>query len=304
MKINIVIILLLLISPFISIAQELDCRIQINHSKLQGTTYEKLFQTMNQELYKFVNNTNWTKNVFAKEERIECNIMITIDEQVSSDEFKGKIQVSSSRPVYGTSYNSPILNLQDNYFQFKYVEFEPLEFNPNMHSSNLVSVIAYYVYIIIGFDYDSFGPNAGTPYFQIAEKIVQNAQSAVEPGWKAYENLRNRYWLVENLLNDQYSGVREFMYKYHRQGMDRLGDKPADARQSIEQAIDDLKNVHRRKPESYIMTLITSAKGDEIVNIFSEGSPDQKARVVNVMKELDPANSSKYDKIMRESSSF
>jgi hypothetical protein len=304
MKINNVIILLLLISPFISIAQELDCRIQINHSKLQGTTYEKLFQTMNQELYKFVNNTNWTKNVFAKEERIECNIMITIDEQVSSDEFKGKIQVSSFRPVYGTSYNSPILNLQDNYFQFKYVEFEPLEFNPNMHSSNLVSVIAYYVYIIIGFDYDSFGPNAGTPYFQIAEKIVQNAQSAVEPGWKAYENLRNRYWLVENLLNDQYSGVREFMYKYHRQGMDRLGDKPADARQSIEQAIDDLKNVHRRKPESYIMTLITSAKGDEIVNIFSEGSPDQKARVVNVMKELDPANSSKYDKIMRESSSF
>lgn len=297
------IIIILLLFSFLAYSQELDCRIQINHSKLQGTTYDKLFQTLQQELYQFINNKNWTKNVFAKEERIECNIFITIEDQISSDEFKGKIQVTSSRPVYGTSYMTPLFNHMDNYFQFKYTEFEPLEFNPNTHTSNLVSVIAYYCYIIIGLDYDSFGPNAGTPYFQIAEKIVQNAQTAPEPGWKAFENLKNRYWLVENLLNDQYSGVRDFMYKYHRQGLDRMSDKPVEGRSSIEQALDDLKNVHRRKPGSFIMSIITTTKGDEIVNIFSEGFPDEKARVYNIMKELDPANSSKYEKIMRDSSS-
>jgi len=281
-------------------AQELDCRIQVNHSKLQGTTNDKLFQTLQQELYEFINNTNWTNHVYDRDERIECNIYITIDNQISSDEYSGKIQVTSSRPVYGTSYLSPILNHLDNKFQFKYVEFEPLEFNENSFTSNLTSVIAYYCYIIIGMDYDSFGPNAGTPYFQIAEKIVQNAQSAQEPGWKAYEDLKNRYWLVENLLNSQYSAMRDFMYTYHRMGLDKMADKPSEGRASIEQAIEDLKNVHRRKPGSFLMTLYTTAKGDEIINIFSEGFPDEKARVYNIMKEIDPANSSKYEKIMKE----
>lgn len=293
--------ILILAIAFTANSQELDCRIQINHSKLQGTTNDKLFQTMQQELYEFINNTAWTNHVYAKDERIECNIFITIEEQISSDEFKGKIQVTSSRPVYGTSYMSPVLNHLDNSFQFKYVEFEPLEFNVNTHASNLTAVIAYYCYIIIGMDYDTFGNNAGTPYFQQAEKIVQNAQAAPEPGWKAYENLKNRYWLVENLLNDQYSGMRDFMYVYHRQGMDRLGEKPAEARASIETAIDNLKNVHRRKPGSFLMSLYTTAKGDEIVSIFSEGFPDEKARVYNIMKEVDPANSTKYEKIMKES---
>ena len=281
-------------------AQELDCRIQVNHSKLQGTTNDKLFQTMQQELYEFINNTAWTNHVYNRDERIECNIYITIDNQISSDEFNAKIQVTSSRPVYGTSYLSPILNHMDNNFQFKYVEFEPLEFNPNSFTNNLTSVLAYYCYIIIGMDYDSFGNGAGTPYFQQAEKIVQNAQSSQEAGWKAYENMKNRYWLVENLLNNQYSEMRDFMYTYHRLGMDKMHDKPTEGRASIEQAISDLKNVHRKKPGSFLMTLYTTAKGDEIINIFSEGFPDEKARVYNIMKEIDPANSSKYAKIMKD----
>lgn len=298
---RIFIILSVLIISLGAFSQELDCRIQVNHSKLQGTTNDKLFQTLQQELYEFINNTNWTNNVFNRDERIECNIYITIDEQISSDEFSAKIQITSSRPVYGTSYLSPVINHLDNYFQFKYVEFEPLEFNENSFSNNLTSVIAYYCYIIIGMDYDTFGSSAGTPYFQKAEKIVQNAQSAQESGWKAYENLKNRYWLVENLLNSQYSAMRDFMYTYHRLGMDKMGDKPSEGRAGVEQAIEELKNVHRRKPGSFLMTLYTTAKGDEIINIFSEGFPDEKSRVYNIMKELDPANSSKYEKIMQES---
>jgi len=298
---KILIILSLVLFGSIASAQELDCRIQVNHSKLQGTTNDKLFQTMQQELYEFINNTAWTNHIYAKDERIECNIFITIEEQISSDEFKGKIQITSSRPVYGTSYMSPVINHLDNDFQFKYVEFEPLEFNENSYTNNLTSVLAFYCYIIIGMDYDTFSSYGGSPYFSKAEKIVQNAQSSQEAGWKAYENLKNRYWLVENLLNDQYSGMRDFMYIYHRQGMDKMAEKPSEARASIEQAIENLKNVHRRKPGSFLMTLYTTAKGDEIVNIFSEAFPDEKARIYNIMKEVDPANSSKYEKIMQES---
>ena len=297
---KIVIILSVLISSLSVFAQELDCRIQVNHSKLQGTTNDKLFQTLQQELYEFINNTNWTNHVYTRDERIECNIYITIDDQISSDEFNAKIQVTSSRPVYNTSYVSPILNHLDNNFQFKYVEFEPLEFNENSFSNNLTAVIAYYCYIIIGMDYDTFGSSAGTPYFQKAEKIVQNAQAAQESGWKAYENLKNRYWLVENLLNSQYSAMRDFMYTYHRLGLDKMSDKPSEGRAGIEQAIEDLKNTHRKKPGSFLMTLYTTAKGDEIINVFSEGFPDEKARVYNIMKEIDPANSSKYEKIMKD----
>lgn len=290
----------IILFAFLANAQELDCRIQVNHSRLTGTTNDKLFQTMQQELYEFINNTAWTNHVYDRDERIECNIFITIEEQISSDEFKAKIQITSSRPVFGTSYLSPVLNHLDNNFQFKYVEFVPLDFNVNSFSSNLTAVLAYYCYIIIGMDYDTFGNNAGTPYFQQAEKIVQNAQTAQESGWKAYENLKNRYWLVENLLNSQYSGMRDFMYTYHRLGLDRMFDKPTEGRSGIEQAIEDLKNTHRKKPGSFLMTLYTTAKGDEIINIFSEGFPDEKARVYNIMKEVDPANSSKYEKIMKD----
>jgi hypothetical protein len=222
-----------------------------------------------------------------------------LNEQISADEFKGSLQIQASRPVYGTSYMSPILNYVDNDFHFKYVEYEPIEFSINTHTSNLSSLLAYWVYVIIGFDYDSFGSMGGSEYFQKAEKIVQNAQNAPERGWKAYENLKNRYWLVENLLNDQYSPIRDFMYIYHRQGMDKMADKPADARLQIEEALDNLKTVHRRKPGSFLMTIITTAKGDEIVEIFKEGFPDERTRVYNIMKEADPANTSKYDVMMK-----
>ncbi len=283
-------------------AQELDCRLMVNHSKLQGTTFDKLFQTFRQELTEFINNTNWTNHVYERDERIECNFSITIDEQISSDEFKGKLQITSSRPIYGTSYMSPIFNHVDNNFHFKYIEYETIEFSENTFTTNLASTIAFYVYIVLGMDYDSFGSYAGTPYFQKAERIVQNAQNAQETGWKAYESTKNRYWLVENLFNDQYSSMRDFTYTYHRQGLDQMADKPANAKTAIEQALEELKNLHKRKPGSFLMSIYTATKGDEVINIFSEAFPDEKARVYNIMKEIDPANTSKYEKIMQDPS--
>ncbi len=282
-------------------AQELDCRIQINYSKIQGTSNEKIFQTMQQALYEFINNTKWTNNVFSRDEKIECNILIIVDEQISSDEYKGSIQVTTSRPVYGSSYSSPIMNFKDPNFQFKFNEFETLEFNQNSNSSNLTSVLAYYIYVILGFDYDSFSRMGGTPYFQKAEKIVQNSQGASEQGWKSYEDTKNRYWLIENLLSDQYSELREFYYTYHRLGMDKLIDKPIEARAAIEQTLEDLRNVVRKKPNSVLTSLILTVKSDEIVNVFSEAFNDEKVRVVNMMKEANPALSSTYEKILKES---
>lgn len=292
-------ILIVMLFALSSYTQELDCRVQINYSKLQGTSNRQIFQSLQTAVYEFMNNRIWTNHVFTQDERIECNIYMTIDERISADEFKGSIQVQSSRPVYNTSYRSQIFKHMDNDFHFQYVEFEPLEFNINSHRSNLTAILAFYAYIMIGMDYDSFGMMAGTPFFKKAEQIVTNAQNAQEGGWKAFESLKNRYWLAENLLNDTYEPLRECMYLYHRQGMDVMSDKPANGRSQIEEALQNLKKVHNKKPGSFLMQIFVDAKGEEIVNVFSEGFPDEKSRVVEVMKRVDPANSSQYDAIMK-----
>jgi hypothetical protein len=180
------------------------------------------------------------------------------------------------------------------------VEGQPLEFSDVAHFSNLTSIIAFYVYIILGLDYDTFSQNGGTPFFQRAETIVTNAQQSPERGWKAYEgNYRNRYWLVQNLLDDRYRGVREFNYKYYRFGLDRMNSRPIEARADIADYLKLLQDVYRRKPDPYLFLLqiVYDAKSNEWVDIFSNGTPDEKSRVVKLLKEIDPPNISKYDKI-------
>ncbi|MGC9332269.1 MAG: DUF4835 family protein [Bacteroidales bacterium] len=281
-------------------AQELDCRVQVSASQIQETSNRKMFLEMQSAVYEFMNNTVWTNHVFQRDERIECNIRIELKEKISADEFKGSIQVQSSRTIYHTSYKSPVFNHLDKDFHIRYVEFEPLDFSINTHQSNFTSILAFYAYIMIGMDYDTFGMKSGDPFFQKAEQIVQNAQNAQETGWKAYENTKNRYWLVNDLLNDIYSPLREAMYIYHRQGLDRMYEKPVEGRTRVEDAIMELKNVHNKRPGSFLMLIFVDAKSDEIVNIFSEAFPDQKNRVVQVMQEIDPANASKYQKILKE----
>ncbi|MDA3910157.1 MAG: DUF4835 family protein [Bacteroidales bacterium] len=281
-------------------AQELDCRVQMSYSAIQETSNREMFQEMQTAVYEFMNNTVWTNHVFKQDERIECNVMITLSERISADEFRGSIQVQSSRTIYGTSYKSPVFKHVDQDFRIRYVQYEPIEFNINTHQSNFAAILAYYAYIVIGMDYDTYGLNAGNEFFAKAEQIVQNAQNAQEPGWKAYEDLKNRYWLVENLMNDAYSPLRETMYMYHRQGLDRMSDKLENGRTTIEESIENLKSVHNRKPGSFLMSIFVDTKADEIVNIFKEAFPDQKNRVIRIMKDIDPANASKYDGIMKD----
>jgi len=285
-------------------SQELYCNVQVSAQKIQGSNRE-IFQSMQRDIYEFMNSMVWTDNLFSYAEKIECNLLINLDEQLSADEFRGTIQIQLSRPVYNTTYKSTVLNFVDNSLQFKYVEFQPIEFNPNSHTSNLASILGYYAYIFIGMDFDTYSPGGGTPYFQVAEKIVANAQNAPEPGWKPYDGSRNRnrYWLVKNILDNEYSGVRQFTYLYHLRGLDRMESDMTQARAEIYESLRKLQEVYRRRPDPfmYYMTIIIDAKAEEIVNIFSRAFPEEKNRVVQILTEIDPANETKYQKILTAS---
>jgi hypothetical protein len=292
---------LILLTIKAATAQELYCNVQVSAQKIQGSNRE-IFQSMQRDIYEFMNGMVWTDNLFSFSERIDCNILINLDDQLSADEFNGTLQIQLSRPAYNTTYESTVLNFMDNNFRFKYVEFQPLEFNPNTYTSNLVSVLAYYAYLIIGMDYDTFSPLGGTPYFQIAEKIVTNAQGAPEAGWKPYDGSRNRnrYWLIKNILNEEYSGVREFVYQYHILGLDKMESDAPQARTNIYESLKLLQEVYRQRPDPYMyyMSIIIEAKVNELVNIFTAGFPDEKNRVVQILVEIDPANEKKYQQIL------
>jgi hypothetical protein len=292
--------LLLALTTISAGAQELNCNVQISAQQIQGSN-RQVFETMQRDIYEFMNGTVWTNHVFSYAERVDCNILINLNDQLSADEFRGTIQVQLRRPVFNTTYNSTMLNFIDNSFQFRYVEFQPLEFDPNSHKSNLVSVLAYYAYMILGFDYDSFSPLGGTEFFQVAEKIVNNAQNAPEPGWKPYDSSRNRnrYWLVKNILDKEYEPVRQFIYDYDINGLDRLESRIPEARTSMVESLRMVQDVYRRKPDPfmYYIQIVLEAKSDEFINIFSEAFPEEKSRVVQILTEIDPANKSKYEKI-------
>ena len=280
-------------------AQELNCQVQVLSPQIQGTAEKRILQTLETSVFEFMNNTKWSKDVFQLDERIECTITITISDKISTDEYKGTIHVQARRPVYMSSYNSTLLNWNDNDFQFKYLEYQAMDFSETVHMSNLTSVLAYYAYVILGMDYDSFSLNGGTPFFQKAQTIVNNASNAPEKGWKGFEGTKNRYWLIDNMMNPIFAPLRECMYVYHRTGLDILvSDKDA-GRSSISESLNLLQRVHRDRPGSFNLQLFFNAKSDELVNIFSVSYPDEKSKVVNILTEIDPANSNKYQKILQ-----
>jgi hypothetical protein len=281
-----------------AIAQELNCTVSVLTPAIQESN-KQIYETMQTQIREFMNNRKWTNDQFLNQERIECSIIINITERTSTDDFKGTIQIQSRRPVYKTSYNSPMINHQDNDFTFKYVQDQLLEFDENTISSNLIGTLAFYAYIILGFDYDSFSSEGGNPYFMKAQTIVNNAQSLAERGWKAFESQRNRYWLTENALNVEFKPLRSCLYKYHRMGFDRLSDNLSDARKQVLEALKQLRPVYNDRPNSFFMQFFFNAKADEIVNLFSQATPDDKNQAVQLLTVIDPANISKYNTIGR-----
>ncbi|MDZ4663856.1 MAG: DUF4835 family protein [Bacteroidota bacterium] len=295
-KVNNVIIIILL-TAFGFKAQELNCQVTINSSQVQGTDMKQITDQMQKIIYDFMNNKQWTKDVFVQQEKIDCSIFITLESR-SSDIFLGTIQVQSRRPTFNSSHYSTVFNWDDKDFQFQFQQFTQLDFNLQNFQSNLSSILAYYAYVIIATDYDTFSPLGGTVYWQNAQLIVLNAQTVAEPGWRSSEKTtRNRYWLVENTLTPVFQGIRDCSYAYHRNGLDIMHEKVEEGRANIIKALDLLKPVYQSRPASFNMQLFFNSKVDELINMFKGASPEEKSNIVETLTNLDPANTTKYNKI-------
>ncbi|WP_291856481.1 DUF4835 family protein [Marinilabilia sp.] len=280
-------------------SQELRCAVQVVAPSVQGTN-RNVFQTLRETIYEFMNNQQWTSHVYETSERIECTFHFTIDEVIGVDQFKGSLQVQARRPVYNSAYSTTTLNLKDDNVDFRYGEYEQLVFNKNNLESNLVALLAYYANIVLGYDYDTFSSEGGTPFFEEAERIVGMMQNARESGWKQFESRQNRYWLVDNLLEEDHRPLREFYYEYHRNGLDQMSEDAEEGRASIAESMDLLKKVYRTDPSSYALQVLFDAKHQEFVNIFSESFFMEKAEVVNILSEINPTNSDSYQKLLKD----
>ena len=298
-KILFVLLVMLISVSHKSRAQELNCIVQVLAPQLQSNpANQDIINSLQEVVFEFMNNTKWSGDMFKVEERIDCSIIITISER-NSDDFKANIQVQSFRTAYNSSYRSPVFNYLDRDFEFRYLRNTAVIFNPTRHGDNLAAVLAYYAYIILGFDYDTYSPDGGTVYFQKAQDIVSNAQGAPERGWKSNEDTRNRFWLVDNALQNTFEPIRKFMYDFHRKGLDMLYDKRDDAMVVMVESLEQLKDVHKVRPGSMNMQVLFLSKSQEFISIFKEGYPEQKAKAYNILKEVDAPNANKYQQIIR-----
>ncbi len=278
-------------------AQDLNCRVQVLSANIQVTN-KQIFETLETAIYDFLNTRKWTTDIIQIQERIDFNLIINITEWDGSNKFNATAQIISTRPVYNTSYNTPILNLSDKDWRFTYTESEALEINETGNRNNLTSMLAFYAYFVIGLDYDTYSPLGGTPYFQKAQSILNDAQNLSENGWKAFEDTRNRYWMVENVTNPSFRPYRQALYQYHRLGLDRMNDKMDEGRKAIVECLPLLKKVFSAQPGAFMLQLFFTSKVDEMVNIFSKINPSEKGKIIEQLIELNPANGSKYQKIL------
>ncbi len=282
-------------------AQELNCQVSIiTDARLEVTTVEKeIFEQLKQTIYDMMNTTQWTKDKFKVEERINCQIQLQINSIPSSGTYAGSMQIQSSRPAFSSSYNTTIFNFQDDDISFAYSRNAVLIYAPNQFRDNLTSILAFYAYFIIGMDYDSFALKGGSPYFTEAQSIVSNAQSSSAPGWRSNESgKRNRFYLVDNVLHQLFEPLRECNYEYHRKGIDKLYDDKIAGRKAIYEALNKLNKVVATRPNSINLLNFVQAKLEELKNLYNDAEVKDKTDVVALLKRLDPANSSKYQAIL------
>jgi hypothetical protein len=284
-------------------AQELRCAVTINSDQVQGTNKE-VFNTLKQSIEEFVNTSRWTNLTFQEKERIECSMLILV-KSVQDGVMDCEFTCQSRRPVFGTSYSTTTLNFKDNDFVFTYQEFDRLDYQQSTFTSNLTALLAYYCYLIIGHDMDSFSKLGGTPYFQACESIVTAAQSASLDnaemvGWKAFESNRNRYALINNLMDEAFKKYRIYYYDYHRHGLDEMVNNVGNGRARIAKDIKVLKEAYNARPATYVVNAFLDAKADELVNIFHKGTSEEKKIVYDLLMDIDPTRQTTYDNINRD----
>ncbi len=295
---NWIVILIVLLFAGVAEAQELNCTLRVNSDQIQGSN-KQVYTTLQKSLTEFVNNRKWTELTYANSERIECTMNIII-KKVEDDVFTAEIQVQSRRPIYNSTYYSPLFNFKDNDFIFNYKEFDQLELNENALTSNLTAEIAYYVYIIIGYDMDSYTRLGGTPYFQAAERIVNAAQgSNLGKGWLAFDSNKNRYALISNILDEAFKKFRNYFYEYHRLGLDEMSTNSANGRARIAEGLPLLREANRARPSAIVISTFLDAKNDELINVFSKGTTKEKTDAIEILSDVNPTQSARYEQLSK-----
>lgn len=302
-----IIFLLFGFSCLYTAAQEFKAKVIVIAEQVQGTD-PQVFKTMEQAITEFINTRKWTTETFTNAEKIECVMTVVVSKLIEGVEggFTGRISVQATRPVYNTNYTSPMVNFVDKDLSFKYVQFQPIEFNDNRITgsdalvSNLPAVIAYYCYIILGLDYDSFALKGGTEYFNRALNIANNApENKAISGWKATENQKNRFWLIDQILNSRFAAMREVVYKYHRLGMDLLSSDPETARNTMNGLFTTMQQINNENPSSIWLQFFFNAKSDEVVNFLSQATLIEKQKIVPIVSQLDVSNAGKYANLLK-----
>lgn len=280
-------------------AQELQFDVSINAEVVQ-TTERGIFTEMETAFERFLNDTEWTSDRFQNNEKIKANLFLTITDQPVIGRFVANAQIQIVRPVYGTNYETLLLNFADRDWDFNYTTSQPLRFNETVYTDNITAMLAYYAYITLGMDYDSFSPLGGSPHFEKAQNIVNTAQNSGVSGWGQFQNRRNRYWLIENLyINKQYEPIRQAIYDYHRLVLDAFEQDPNAAREKTLEILKSIQSVNRVLPNSIFVISFLDAKNDELVNMFKEGDMGLRRNVYNELLKLDPSRRSKYQQIVR-----
>ncbi len=285
-------------------AQEIQARLTVMTNKISTQVDKKIFQTLQTALINFLNNRRWTGDAFQPAEKIQCNFLLSLEEDLGSNVYRGKLTVQAARPVYNTSYDSPIINFIDNNVVFRYQEFQPIEFNENRVqgsdpvAANLTAILAYYVYMILGLDYDSFSLRSGDVFFQKGWNIVNNApESGDIAGWKSFESQRNRYWLAENMNNNRFALMHDVLFAYYRSGMDIFYENEDEGRNGIMNGLNFLNTINSENPNSMILQFFFQGKSTELVKVFSRANAEQKGRARDILTRLDITNSSAYKEL-------
>ncbi len=279
-------------------AQELQCDVRVSSNKVQGSD-KTIYQNLQTSLYEFINNTKFTEINFRQAEKIECSMLVDVTGR-EGDYITAEISLALRRPVYKSNYSTPMFNYIDRKFTFEYTEGQTLDFNPNTYISNLTSTIGFYVYLFLGLDFDSFSPNGGTPFFEIAETIANAApqEAGGDNGWSS-TGRQNRHAIISDINNSTYQPLRQFLYEYHRQGLDVMAEHPEQGRETILSALNDLRSVYERNSMCYFLQLLIESKRDEIIQIYSQGEMKIRTEAANIMKQIDPSQSSRYDAMLQ-----
>lgn len=294
---NLLITLLFLCCGVTLYAQEFNCQVKVNAVQIESTE-RRVFQEMEVEFAKFLNDRKWADERFENNERITCGINITLESQPSLGNFSATVQVIAARPVYNSSYEAVLLNFADRDFNFEYTQSQPLDFQTTTFTSNITSMLAYYAYVMLGYDYDSFENLGGQKYFETAWTVVNSAQQSGYSGWDQFNSIRNRYWLSENTIDQNMEVMREAMYEYHLKGLDLMADNPDEARINILEALKKVQAANRAKPRSIMVISFLDAKLDEVIGIFSQGDIAQRREVFNILKSIDPSRTDEFGKIL------